>query len=366
LAQRYALLSLIVLLPGTALANAGTSMIMFRAFHLVIGNALIGIGEGLLLALLLRRSLLRTIPVMIVANYASAHAGLYALKFLTERIPFTLDNTQQWVSALILFTFLLTLLVEAPIFIALMWGRWGQSRWAIGGGFLAVQALSYGVMFALYGAVSPQSLFRDHEWVPLAAMDIPANVRMYYINADDGDAYASNPIGSNEVKVADLNCATVEDRILVWPSQAEAGSFDLVLQRWEMQEKEVELVKPNVATTVAWVDPRGNPPSIRIRTNSRNYGQVPQLGDGEHQEWEWTVDYWAGVGLHGYHKQDRATIRYAYETPFVEWVIRNATHLPGNLLLFQVGHEDILIADPARRLIARVCKGRSPVAVIAE
>jgi hypothetical protein len=362
--QRLALWVLLLILPATALANAGTAMMWVRAGHLFVGNAVIGLCEGSAFALVLRLSLIRTIAIVILANYASAWAGLYAVNYIAPQVPFTLENTQDCVMSLILFTFALTLVVEAPFFIWWIWGR-DRSRWLSGFLFVGVQVVSYLFMFERYAAVSPRSLFRDHEWVPLASITIPDDVRLYYIDAGDGDVYTRLPADGEAGKVADLNITNVEDRIQVRAPLKSTGKFDLVLHRWRMDIRQYEMVKSDIAR-IAATDRFGADPEPRYTTNAWSFGPVPKLGGTEKSEWRWDVGYWAGEGMHGYRERDGAKIRYAYETPFVEWVIRNATHLPGDLLLFQVGDEDVCIADPARRVIARVCKGRSPVAVIAE
>ena len=69
----------LVLSPNIALANVGTPLLWVGTFHLLIGNALIGLGEGLLLARWFKAPKQRAIQIMIGANYFSMIVGLFAI-----------------------------------------------------------------------------------------------------------------------------------------------------------------------------------------------------------------------------------------------------------------------------------------------
>ncbi len=47
-------------------------------------------------------------------------------------------------------------------------------------------------------------------------------------------------------------------------------------------------------------------------------------------------------------------------------MVRNATHLPGDAVLFQLGRDQICVLDPVRRQVALLARGRGPTAVMAE
>jgi hypothetical protein len=64
------------------LADAGTPLMWTSMLHLLVGNALIGVGEGLLLVRLFKTSANWTIPVMMAANYFSAWTGGLGLSLL--------------------------------------------------------------------------------------------------------------------------------------------------------------------------------------------------------------------------------------------------------------------------------------------
>ena len=64
----------LALFPSTASANAGTPLMWASMLHLVFGNAIIGLIEGLLLARLFKCSKRKSILTLIAANTALAGA----------------------------------------------------------------------------------------------------------------------------------------------------------------------------------------------------------------------------------------------------------------------------------------------------
>ena len=94
------LLSLLGVLafPQPVWANAGTPLMWAGMLHLVFGNALIGLGEGLLLAWLCSVPKGKSVLVMILANYASAWIGALFISGVVRTLPMDLNNG--WTSAL--------------------------------------------------------------------------------------------------------------------------------------------------------------------------------------------------------------------------------------------------------------------------
>ncbi len=74
------------LLPAPAYANAGTPMMWASMLHLTLGNLVIGLLEGALLARIYKRNSAQTSGRMIAANYVSAFCGLLYLGFLNGRL----------------------------------------------------------------------------------------------------------------------------------------------------------------------------------------------------------------------------------------------------------------------------------------
>src|SRR5689334_1126069 len=97
--SRLCLLVFIVLLacPYSALANAGTPLMWAGMLHLVFGNALIGVFEGLLIARLFSLPKRKTVLVMIGANYFSAWAGgVFLNGKISDWLHPDLNNGWRW------------------------------------------------------------------------------------------------------------------------------------------------------------------------------------------------------------------------------------------------------------------------------
>ncbi|MGP8019491.1 MAG: hypothetical protein ACLPRE_00620 [Limisphaerales bacterium] len=109
------LIILFVSLPFTARADAGTPLMWAGMLHLVFGNAIIGVFEGLILARFFKLRKAICILAMIPANYFSAWVGGLFLDYeITTVLPFGLYNAWHWIWMMVLITFLMTLVLEWP------------------------------------------------------------------------------------------------------------------------------------------------------------------------------------------------------------------------------------------------------------
>ena len=94
------------------------------------------------------------------------------------------------------------------------------------------------------------------------------------------------------------------------------------------------------------------------------FGTVPKLGDARSSPWKFWTGAWAAEGLHGTNTRSGRDVTFSLETPFVSWPVRNAVHLPGDLVLLQLGDDQICVYDPEKNRIALLAKGRGPIAVM--
>lgn len=146
------------LIPSLALANAGTPLLWLSMLHLVLGNAVIGIIEGLIVSKLLKTTKLRSILVMIAANYISAAAGAGCLWLLDliqiEGLKFFFFNHLKFSIGIILSALvILTVFIESPFCYFLDKER--PRKWKIAlRTSLVVQAVSYALISPLYYVAS--------------------------------------------------------------------------------------------------------------------------------------------------------------------------------------------------------------------
>ncbi|MFM2082879.1 MAG: hypothetical protein RL380_1570, partial [Verrucomicrobiota bacterium] len=144
------LVFVLVLVPQVASANAGTPLMWAGMLHLVFGNALIGLGEGWLIALVFKCPKPRCIGLMIAANYFSAWVGGWLLtsRFATK-FDWNLYTAWRLFWLFVVVTYLMTILLELP-FIALCFWRQEKCRSRSFKASLLAQTVSYLCLFGWY------------------------------------------------------------------------------------------------------------------------------------------------------------------------------------------------------------------------
>jgi hypothetical protein len=350
-------------LPTVAFANAGTPLMWAGILHLLFGNAFIGIGEGLLLAILFRLNKLFCVAVMIVANYFSAWIG-YA--WLTSKISLSLDldlyNAWQWMWIMVGVSYLITLFLEWP-FVAFCLRK--KERWFRKSllGTLATQTASYLLIFGWYWSVSGIGLYRQYEIVQPSQIAVPCDLRLYYISETDGDVYTMDLDRKEPKKIEKLNSRVPHDMLYLKKSSDQEGRWDLVAFISASETKQSRVI-----TILPAVTDKGYSEVIPGNTEPDgawwNFGKVPRLEGESRNDWEFNTDFYALGGLQGFNKKDQKAIRVSLETPFAEWPVRNAVELPNGQVVFQFGVNQICIFDPEKRCIALLVKGHGPVVTV--
>ena len=104
----------IVAFPQHAWANGGTPLMWTTSLHLFFGNALIGLGEGILLARLFSLPERKCIAPWL-SHYASAWLGvLFIQGTVVDALPMDLTNEWMWFWGMVAATYRTTLLLEWP------------------------------------------------------------------------------------------------------------------------------------------------------------------------------------------------------------------------------------------------------------
>ena len=215
-----------------AFADAGTPLLLAAGFHLFIGNAIIGIAEGLILALLFRRKKGRSALIMIAANYFSAFVGgLCGVYVANEVADINIYNVRRWVWIMLGVSYLLTLALEWPFvaFCLRKCDHWfKKSLW----GSLIVQSASYLVLVIGYWLVSVTSLWTSVAIVQPSEIAMPAGVTVYYIGENDRDVFALDLAHAETRKVDGLKSSAHDDSpwLYLVKSEANVGRWDLVVE----------------------------------------------------------------------------------------------------------------------------------------
>lgn len=328
--------------------------------HLLFGNALIGLLEGSILARIYKLSYLKCILVMVVANYFSSWGGgVFLDGAITDHLSLDLYNAWFWFWTMVLVTYLLTLVLEWP-FVFLCFrkspDRFKRSLW----GNLLVNSASYVLLFGWYWAASGTGIYRNVHVVQPSQMTMPTNGIVFYISPTNGDVYALNFKTRKSQKIYNFKSTDANDRLFVRPSTFDINHWDI------LDTSKLIQIQSNLAVTAkpSERDENIGTNGAPVNGTSFNFGETPQLGAAENSNWKFRTGFWPNEGLTGNNSGTGASIDLALETPFVAWAARNATHLPGDYVVFQLGWDQICLLEVATRKIAVLDKGYGPIVVL--
>ncbi len=364
--RNYLVLFCLLAFPGSALANAGTPLMWAGMFHLVFGNALIGLCEGLLIGWLFALPKGKAVLIMIPANYLSAWAGgLFLRGTIVSSLQLDLNNGWRWFWIMVLLTYVITLVLEWP-FVALCFRR--AENWlarSIRANVL-VQTASYVVLFAWYWMASGTSLYTKLRVTSPAELALPETVSVYFISEHDGSAYKRPLVGGTQTKVCELHSTNVNDRLFVRPTSPNNNRWDLVARLETSDRRNPRLIE--VLTNVVMDAPLDDRPSQttppRYDGTWFTFGDAQRLASAADSPWEFRAGFWPIEGLVAKNKATGEKVHFSYETPFGAWTVRNAVHLPSDKVLFQLGDDQICAFHPQSRKVALLWHGRGPVPVI--
>ncbi len=356
--------------PSLAGANMGTPLMWAGTFHLFLGNALIGLIEGWLIAGCFSLPKAKSIWIMVAANYFSAWIGLLVLNPQLQILDSaTIENGWSRIWCMFAATYLMTLVLEWP-FVALCFfkGR-NRMRDSIKASLLA-QSASYLLLFGFYWSVSGVSLFTKTQVVSAKSISFPDAAVIYYISAQDGNVYSRRFKQPNDEKIFDLASANSNDRLVVQPGAKDSRYWSLAARRDADDDSKVryEMLLPelDVEAATEWRATMTDPPDYKQLAGTwSNFGEAARLGEAAASKWKFTCGFWAFDGLRATRDDANEKIWISYETPFGAWPVRNCTHLPGDRLLFQLGKDQICILEVNSMKLALIARGRGPVAVLA-
>lgn len=331
-------------------------------FHLLIGNLLIGAFEGYILGAVFKLPMGRCIRKLIVANYVSMWlGGLILLNIVFYFIPMDLYTLPKIYPGMILLSFIVTLLIEYPFVLSAfkdVQGR-GKKAWK---GTLLTQTLSYIILFGWYGMTSHATLYTENKVVPLSEMELPKEVTIYFISAEDGNVYSGNLSEQNWQKVYDLDKKDEKtvNCLNVWPSEKNTNLWDLVLCG---SRGSTRVILHDIAQDASPFS--GNQKNSPYIDDFFGTHKAPQVGEAKQSSLHFSSQFWAKDGLKGSDKKSNKKLHVALEIPYqMKWVVRLVTHLPTDKVLFQLGRDQICLYDPEKKQVALVARGSSPLAVI--
>ncbi len=348
--------------PFTASANAGTGLMWASLLHLWIGNAIIGSFEGAAMASFVRPQQRRCVPVMIGANYFSAWAGGVGLApAISGMLDWNLYSAWRHFWMLVVITYLLTLLLEWPFVAACFWRQTNWLKRSIKA-LLIVQTVSYLLLFGWYWGASGKSLYTQMNIVPLAEMKRSPDAWLFFISSEDGRAYEMD-LGSQATRlVGEAVSTNHNDRLLFRLGETNAPYADLCLRRDARRDEDAvtESLGVRFSTTNVVVASEHD-----LRRNVWfDFGSAGVLGMATNGGWHFRTGFWPVEGMRASNEKGEGGFRFGWETPFSQWTIRAATHLPGDQVIFQLGENQICILDAPSRKVARITNGRGPAVAL--
>lgn len=384
--QALAGLAALAALATPALANTGSSAWMATLLHLLFGNFIIGVVEGLLLVLLVRARFIPAIAWMVVANYLSAWLGWSAGLIVRSQIAPEEVFRLAWTVTLLFtaFGFVASILIEWVFcWLSIRTSPTRLVRSIIGA--IAVNAISYPLMiWIVYSGTSFASLYTrlDHvrdpsfvreemgddlPWVYYATLDKSMVRRIRLDGTVDELVREIPPIARgwgyfSVVAVpkpggVDLWCGT--DLEIAEPDQSEP--------RWRVRGGEggaFLIGSAHTATVQPW--------RLGLLHGDESK-QVPMVGIApEHARFDVEQSYYfTSEGLLVSERSSGKAERFAFDNALFagDLNLTDVSYLPEDLLVLQAGrhfgenHDTVVVLSLRSRRIAPLVPGLSPVVV---
>ena len=359
--SRYVLPILaLTLFPSTASANAGTPLMWASMLHLVFGNAIIGLIEGLLLGWMFKCPKWRSVLILIAANYASAWAGgFFVTNYLGSLPDITIQTIQLWFLAFVGTAFVITLLIEFPFFWFALRSRDHSLRRSLVA-TPVIHSISYALLLGWYWMASGTSMMTNLEVVEAEEMEVSEPFFLYFISPEGDRILRMNLNDPGSAKpISEVGAPHRNDRLFVRPRDV-SGYDLLVYLDSEVRGSETEskvLEDFSEQAPVEWRITEGH--SEKAEGSWFNFGPVPIIG-GE-SDWEFRTGFWPVEGISGNNEKTGKRVHFSLELPFAAWPVRNATQITGDYVIAQIGDNQICIMHPESRRIALIARGKGPI-----
>ncbi len=366
---------LLLLLVSTppARADAGTPLMWAEGGHLLIGNAIIGVVEGLVIAVLFRVRKRAAMLWMIGANYASMLLGVFLFNsfgpahlrdYFGDSAPtwLTLHSAVAYHVVGIIVLLALTAVVEWPFCVAMLWR---QPRWLLRsvGACAMAQCVSYALLCSCYVPPSAFSVLTETQLAEPAVFAKTCDAWIYYVSPSDGDLWRIHPDGADRTRVCAARIKDRAARLFVRPAE-EGSGWDLWWRsgRWNMDEQFRLLA--DFASCPA--RPEHDWESIYEDADFCHDGHCTYLDQSPSRNWRVQVYAdWPDNGLRALKARTGERLHLAMATPLLRWTSSNATMLPGDQVVYQLG-DQIVLLDLNERKLGLITLGRGPVVVQGE
>lgn len=361
-------------LASTAHADAGTPLMWTTFLHLSIGNAIIGIAEGLLIIYLFRLRRRFAIPIMIVANYLSMIAGMVLIPFLygfvkpgDDAVHLAQMTGTLWKMGLL--TFVLTLFVEWPFCLCLFAREKGNFRKSILAD-LAAQTASYAILIPIYLYSSlGLDMVREVQIDQTIVAFMATQGTVYFISLDDMTLRSVALSGVGEKKVMDLPRKDKDGKELDWGYHRRRLTFypSAKQNAWDLWIKDDSpdhnfgkpSEHPNSNDIPLIKDLAGRAATPKETTSFARYAPADLRGDQASENHILVDTYGPMSCITGLGRE----MSFFVETPFMRWDGGSPTLLPGSKIVLEFDGQ-ILLYDLQTKKIGLIANGRQPVVIL--
>lgn len=350
---------LVALLPSMALANAGTPLMWASMAHLVFGNALIGLLEGLLLGWMFKAPRWRSILLLVAANYASAWTGGFLISGALAPLPdMTIESLAYWFWGFVTIAFVVTLAIEWPFILYALRRQERPVQRALRATPI-VHGISYSLIFVWYWLASGTSLLTQLHVVPPRDLAPAEKYAMYFIAQDGRHVIKTDLAGARREEVRSISSSHRNDRLFVRRNATHDYALFVHFHSDVRGGERDELILDHFSHHAS-VDRRiekGH--SEKPEGTWFNFGPASSLVADS--GWKFYTGFWPVEGISGENAKEGTRFHYSIETPFAAWVVRNATQVAEDRVVFQLGDDQICILDPTTKRIALITRGKGPI-----
>jgi hypothetical protein len=345
------------------LADVITPFMFAVGARLVFANILIAFIESLIIPCFSKLRYRKLFGWMVLANYFSAIVGGLLLTILAgvaaagfQPMVFHLRG---YLATMFVIAMVLSFLLELP-FVVAAGGKAGRTRRSILA-CAAAQLGSYAVLLPIYYMVTQVRMAGEVN--PVRSLDFVSrkSARVLFLSPDGCSVFQVRLDGSGPEKLLDVYGqapGTRPNDLTIWKA-SDAERWDLWLtDSWGFLIANGtggdKLLRPGIATAYP-------------ERNEDHLNEVVDWRSPDQRDWqvEAASDAYApGLGLKAHNTVTGATIHVAVDTPFVSWLSRCPTLLPGDQVVFEMSGQ-IVVLDLKTRKLGFVAFGHSPVVVLA-
>lgn len=356
----------ILVIPAMAWADAGTPLMWAGMLHLLIGNFIIGLVEAFVVS---RRFVVnkgKLYSLSILGNYVSMIAGFAVLEWAESHAgdsilgPQPLYHGVRLLAVLVGAAYLMSVIIEWPFFHFGLPKETRNIRTSLRASVLA-QTVSYALLIPFYLLPSGFSLYTQARLTHSLDFVDRKDATVYFISPKQNCVYRLRLDGSYPEKIVDLKPSNSNTRLFARKSQS-GQSWDL----WVLDapdyghspNKNERLLRENFATLAAldWRAVKGYGEEVTWL----NFGPVADLRLSPQTNWMVRTGFWPVEGLSAENQQAGESLHLCVEMPFLAWIARNATILPSDQVVYQLGNQ-IVILDLSTRKLAFLALGQGPV-----